>query len=270
MSWTVSAATEPGGKGDNEDWYGVAPGAAVVLDGLSSIGDTGCLHGTPWYVRELGTALLMKLSATTTPDPADALAAAISHTADLHRHTCNLTSTGTPSSTVALIRQVDAALQYLVLSDSSLVYESHNGVEVISDKSVSKVLQEEQQAVTRYPVGSPKHSNALKRLVQEQRKIRNTDEGYWVAAASPEAAHKAIVGYLPSSVRHCALLSDGAARLTESYGLETWEGLLRILQSDGPARVIEQVRDADAADAEGATHGRYKVSDDATAVYLQL
>jgi hypothetical protein len=45
----------------NEDWAGVlAPGLALVLDGLSApdgIG-TGCRHGTPWFVSQLGPRLL--------------------------------------------------------------------------------------------------------------------------------------------------------------------------------------------------------------------
>ena len=63
----------------------LAPGLAVVLDGLSAPDGTGtgCRHGTPWYVSQLGPRLL-----TLAADPAcslvDALAEAIRQVAGLH------------------------------------------------------------------------------------------------------------------------------------------------------------------------------------------
>jgi hypothetical protein len=51
----AALATEPGSPdAANEDWGGVlAPGLAVVLDGLSAPDGTGtgCRHGIPWYVN---------------------------------------------------------------------------------------------------------------------------------------------------------------------------------------------------------------------------
>ena len=51
-----------------------APGLAVVLDGLSAPDGTGtgCRHGTPWYVRQLGPRLL-----TLASDPSNSLADAL-------------------------------------------------------------------------------------------------------------------------------------------------------------------------------------------------
>ena len=55
-------ATDPGTPGwPNEDFTAVAPGAAVLLDGATTVprtADTGCVHGVAWYARTLGTALL--------------------------------------------------------------------------------------------------------------------------------------------------------------------------------------------------------------------
>jgi hypothetical protein len=58
----AAIATQAGSQeSPNEDWAGVlAPGLAVVLDGLSAPDGTGtwCRHGTPWYVSQLGPRLL--------------------------------------------------------------------------------------------------------------------------------------------------------------------------------------------------------------------
>src|SRR5918995_1797402 len=57
----------------NDDWAGAtSTGIAVVLDGLSESGPTGCRHGTGWYVHQLGSHLLNRAA-----DPAVTLADAV-------------------------------------------------------------------------------------------------------------------------------------------------------------------------------------------------
>lgn len=47
----------------NEDFVAAAAGAVVVLDGCGlPLGtDLGCVHGTAWYARSLGTRLLARM-----------------------------------------------------------------------------------------------------------------------------------------------------------------------------------------------------------------
>jgi hypothetical protein len=95
----AALATQPGSPdAANEDWAGVlAAGLAVVLDGLSAPDGTGtgCRHGTPWYVSQLGPRLLA-LAADPARSLADALAEAIRQVAGLHSG-CDLHHPGTPS-----------------------------------------------------------------------------------------------------------------------------------------------------------------------------
>ena len=61
----ISLATAPGSPDHpNEDWIGATADTVVVLDGLSAPAgfDSGCLHGTVWYVRRLGGRLLQLAS----------------------------------------------------------------------------------------------------------------------------------------------------------------------------------------------------------------
>jgi hypothetical protein len=66
------------------------------------------------------------------------------------------------------------------------------------------------------------------------------------------------------------LLSDGASRLVDPFGLATWEELLALLDENGPDELLRQVRAAEAGDPEGRQWPRTNRSDDATAVYLDL
>ena len=58
---TVQFATMPG-RDDrpNEDFAGAFPDCAVLLDGAGGPSEmpSGCIHGTNWYVRQLGARLL--------------------------------------------------------------------------------------------------------------------------------------------------------------------------------------------------------------------
>jgi hypothetical protein len=80
----AAVATQAGSPdAANEDWAGVlAPGLAVVLDGLSAPDGTGtgCRHGTPWFVSQLGQRLLT-LASDPTRSLVDALAEAIGQVA---------------------------------------------------------------------------------------------------------------------------------------------------------------------------------------------
>jgi hypothetical protein len=73
-----------------------------------------------------------------------------------------------------------------------------------------------------------------------------------------------------TSLYRAALLSDGASRLVDPFGLATWDELLALLEESGPKELLRQVRAAEAVDPEGRQWPRTKRIDDATAVYLVL
>ena len=58
----LTMATDPGSPGwPNEDYACIGPGAAVLLDGSTTVprdADIGCVHGVAWYARTLATTLL--------------------------------------------------------------------------------------------------------------------------------------------------------------------------------------------------------------------
>jgi hypothetical protein len=269
----AAIATEAGSPdAPNEDWAGVlAPGLAVVLDGLSAPDGTGtgCRHGTPWYVGQLGPRVLAQAA-----DPArslvDALAEAIGQVASLHPG-CDLKHPGTPSATMVLLRAHDEGADYLALADAVLLLDTTDGLKVVSDERVNRLAGKEREAANRVPTGSALKLRRRAQLTRALRRARNRPGGYWVAGADPQAASQAVTGSLPGKTLHRAvLLSDGASRLVDPFGLATWEELLALLEESGPEELLRQVRAAEAVDPEGRQWPRTKRSDDAAAVYLTL
>ncbi len=269
----VTCASAPGGDRLNEDAAHVTATTAVVLDGLSAPAGLpmACTHGTPWFVRQLGLRLVEHAADPERPLPA-ALAEAIEDVNALHADTCALDQEAVPASTVAMIRTRPGALDYLVLSDSTLVLDLGTaGIKTVTDKSVEQVAGAEMRAALHQPTGTADHARRVAELVTVQRRLRNRAGGYWVASTVPAAAEHSIAGTIPlAHVRRVALLTDGASRLADSFGLLTWPQLLDMLHETGPQGLITQTREAEESDPAGARWPRFKRSDDATAAYAKF
>ena len=213
----------------NEDFAAVAPGAAVLLDGATTVPrgrDTGCRHGVAWYARTLGGLLLAGITADPVVPLSEALATAIGVVRDRHAGSCDLDNPATPAATVTAVRAGPGGLDLLALSDSVLLAD-YGG--------------------------------------QEPVVITDTHPA---ARADPGAAGQARTGRLPAAgLRAIALLSDGATRIADRYGVLGWPELAAVLAGPGPGELITQVRAVEATDPDGARWPRLKRSDDATIVY---
>lgn len=267
----ASIATEPGSVRANEDWAGATMHAAIVLDGITTPAElgTGCTHTTPWYVSNLGALVLSAAEANPDLPLCEVVADGIRRVASLHVDTCDLAHPGTPSSTVALVRERGGSLEYLVLSDATVVIDRPGGVEAVTDKRVEDVAGAERAAAQEQPPGSPARQRLMQQLVTEQRRHKNQPGGYWVAGADPDAAKHAVTGSCGDAKR-AALLTDGAATLAADYKLVDWVGLLDLLHAGGASSLIRHVRWAEADDPDARRWPRYKRSDDAAAVYLEF
>jgi hypothetical protein len=272
MQLTLAIQPAPGAAA-NEDFVAAAPEGVVVLDGASVPDglEIGCHHGTVWFVQQLGTTLLTLL--VTEPDrPLPAvLSQAIGVVAGRHADTCDLTHPGTPSAAVAILRERRQLVDYLVLADAIVVLDLPGGVQVVTDDRLAQLATVEHAAMHQQPTGTAVHRQRYAELMTELQRQRNSDDGYWVASSKPQAADHALGGTLDRGELHrAAVLTDGATRLTDRFGLLDWAGLLDVLQRSGPASLIEQVRDAERSDPEGRRWPRSKRHDDATAVFCRF
>jgi hypothetical protein len=251
----ITAATEPGHPPtENEDWLGVGSRSIVVLDGVTVPGGmaSGCRHGTPWYVRQLG-ARLLALAETGAVPLAAALGQVIEAVAAAHPE-CDLESLGAPSAAVAMLRVDGTSAGYLALADVSIALESDAGLQVVTDDRVSS-------SVAGLDWSGP---DAAARIAERRAAHRNRDGGYWVAAADPAAAVHAVTGSVSGLVR-AAVLTDGAARAADMIGM-SWASVI----ATDAAGIIAAVRAAEARDPACERWPRFKVSDDATAVTREL
>lgn len=262
----VSAATSPGSdQAPNEDAVCSSSHVAVVVDGVTAPAglETGCIHGTAWYAHQLATCVV-STSENSAVDLRAALREAIALVAGSHGDSCDLSADGTPSATIAVVRENGGRVEYLVLSDATVAIATDGQVEVITDERHLALLAEPKRAVQSAPAGSEEREELLRNLVTTQRKLRNVPGGYWLAGAAPGAAEHALCGSLPINDGLCvAAMTDGAARLVDMFEAQAWPDALRELRKSGPDEWIRRVRDLEATDVTLTRWPRYKISDDA-------
>ncbi|WP_346120964.1 protein phosphatase 2C domain-containing protein [Micromonospora coerulea] len=246
-------ATAPGSDRPNEDHIIVGAGHAIVLDGVTQLPDldTGCVHGPAWLVRELGDCLARALTAGPTVSLELILATAIDQMRGRHAGRCDLSNPHSPSSTVAMVRARGEQVDYLVLCDSSVVFENVDGLTVVHDDRTDTL-----PAYDRHTVG----------------RLRNRPGGFWVASTDPAAAAEAVTGSVArSGLRRLLLCTDGISRLTEFFQFG-WTDVFRIAERSGPRAVIDAVRryETDRPDLlVRVGRGPVKRHDDATLAVLR-
>lgn len=249
-------ACEAGDAGRNEDLALATPDFAAVFDGVTALPGmaTGCVHDPAWYVRRLAGQLLAGHTAEPARPLTDLLATAIAAVRRDHGPDCD--PSGSPQATVCLLRAGPVRTEYLVLGDSSLVLEQSGRIDVVTDQ--------------RHVEFAPKPGPLRARVpaLVEARRHANQPNGYWIAAAEPEAAYHALTGAVPRDrLVRAALLTDGVSCAVDAYRLMDWAELLDLARTRGPYHVISLVRDAERADPDGVRLPRYKRHDDAAIVY---
>jgi hypothetical protein len=268
-SFTVHAATDPGSSGKpNEDHHHTTGDIVVLADGATSRTENGCEHGVAWFAQTLCGHIAEHAQHAATLR--GALADAIDATAAAHPD-CDLTHPGTPSATVGIVRAYQGdAIEWLVLGDVSLIIDTADGI-AVHTQSVDHIGQTERDAATALPIGHPERNRHLVAMKQVMNAQRNTDGGYWVAAADRRAAYRVASGIIPAAVvRRMLLLSDGAAALAEVYAATDAAGLLDLAETEGPETIIKQVRSIEEADPTATAYPRTKVGDDATAITIAV
>ncbi len=260
----VAMATSPGHDRPNEDFVGAVPGAAVLLDGAGIPGSEAvCSHGVAWYAHTLGATVLGHLSREPCRDLAAALADAIDQVAGQHRHTCDLASPISPQATAAIVRYGDDRLDFLVLADVFVVLDSPGSEpQVLTDPREVDARNDVSSRLQGLTLGTPEYERAMLSATDELRARRNRPGGYWVAKDDPEAAAQAVTGSFPlDQVGGAALLSNGAGRIVDPYGLAEWPTVLDLIRAKGPDEIIRRVREAETDK---------RSSDDATAAFCDL
>lgn len=239
----VNWATEQGSaERGNEDFVAAAAGAVVVLDGCGlPLGtDLGCAHGTAWYSRSLGVRLLARML-----DGLGPLAGPpVGPPEGMHR----------PGERPLVARLAGA------IADVAAAHRSGCDLSAPTTPAATVLAVRVRGEWADYLVLA---DSTL--LLDGPGGVQEITGGPYYAAADPSVAEAAITGTVPVvDLRRVFLLTDGATRLADTFGVTDWTGLAELAVRPGPAGLIERTREIERTDPRAVRWPRAKVHDDAT------
>jgi hypothetical protein len=258
---TYACVPAPQG-GANEDRFRTGDGWALVLDGAGRYpGRTGgCVHPVTWVVEHLAGHISGQLATRDDKTLVEVVREGIRLTMADHGPTCDLTDPLSPGAALALVRVQTDVVEWLVLGDCAVAVER---------RSPAEPLVTIDDRVDHLPAAPITDAEVRTYDPDFVATLRNRPGGFWVAAASPEAADEALTGQAAlADVRQVLVCSDGVTRLTERHGW-TWSAMFEHAGRNGPSALVDAVRDADAADPD-PRRWRGKAHDDATAALIRL
>lgn len=252
----------------SEDVVVVLPNAVVLLDGATTLDPA--LPSGGWYASRLAGELSGRLVGYPDADVADLLAAAIKSVARDH----GLIPGESPSSTVAVLRWNDRVVEGLVLADSPIVAFTADGPAPLVDNRLASMprgagYRDRLAAGAGY---DDDHLVALRDAATSMSRRRNTDDGFWVAEADPDAAHYAERATWPRAGLTTVLMaSDGVSCGVDTYRVfPDWTAVRDLAAERGPEAVLDRVRAAENDDPHGTRWPRAKPHDDQALVVVDF
>jgi hypothetical protein len=171
-----------------------------------------------------------------------------------------------PTAAATWVRAKNGKIEGATLGDSIAILRPPSGdVSVFGE--TSKAAQEQ---------GRAKHVMVMtpeERLqwLRDVRAIHNTAKGYWVFGVQPEAAAHIVhqTAAAPAGTR-VLVMTDGFYRLVSPYGRYTDAQLIQAVSERGLGALMNELRGMEASPEDDAKIGRFKTSDDATALLLEV
>lgn len=252
----------------SEDVVVVLANAVLVLDGATTLLPGRRSGG--WYATLLAGQIAGRLTGYPDMDLADLLAAAIQALAREQ----GLVPGDAPASTVAMVRWSDESIEGLVLGDSPIVAVAGDGPRVLADERLATLPRTGPGYRSRLRAGGgygDDHVAALRTSAVGVDRLRNTEGGYWVAEADPDAAYHAVRDtWARDDVRQLLLASDGVSCAVDDYGILDWPAAVELVTTGGAQAMLDAVRAAEEEDRDGARWPRPKPHDDQALVVVDF
>jgi len=262
----------------NEDAFQHRADAAVVLDGATMLGD-GLMPGPSdaAWIAQFGARRLMahlgegngarKALRATLADAQKSFEA-------LRRHEPE-EMWQTPCASMMLAVQNEAGLELLWFGDcAALIKQGDMPVMVVGETLDKRVVEAERaRAMAKEKAISPAASLSRPEFIDALRKSRNrvNSGNNWLFSPDVRAASHAVRRLVKVAAGSTLLLAtDGFLALASDYGAYGVDGLMAAAMDKGLAVLGEELRAIEAGDAGGDRFPRFKKSDDATALLIEV
>lgn len=171
-----------------------------------------------------------------------------------------------PTAAMTWMRARNGKLEGATLGDTlAIVRQPSGAISLIGDGDKPA---DEQARAKKVMAMTPE--DRLKWL-QDLRAVHNTSKGYWIFGVQPDAAGHVVHQSVdcPPGTR-ALLVTDGFYRLVSPYGRYGDANLIDIASERGLGVLMSELRGMEANAADDAKIGRFKTSDDATALLVEF
>ncbi len=262
------------GTGDDRYVFDEAAGWACVIDGATDVGpvrifskaESDAARFAELFAAEL---LVAPVEALETPQAyfkrmLPKLRAAVEKELRVPLKDAPLSSY--PTAAATWVRVKGGKIEGATLGDAVVIVRTPDG-KVTTFGETSKPAEEQVRA-----------KRVMAMTVEDRRKwlqgvraIHNTEKGYWVFGVQPEAAAHIVyqISDAPPGTRVLAM-TDGFYRLVSPYGRYTDAELIEAASAKGLGALVAELRGMEASPEDDAKIGRFKTSDDATALLIEV
>jgi hypothetical protein len=262
----------------NDDAFGHAESAAVVLDGATSLGDP-LMPGdsdAAWLAHFGARRLMAHVRDGDAPLGAlrHALADAKKSFEALRRHAPK-EKWQTPAASMMFVADSADGFDALAFGDCvALVRRPDKTVEIVGEAFDKKAAEARRAAKLAKEAGvAPAADSNLVQFLPALRAARNrlNSGSHWAFSPDEHAADHVAQSHVAAPRGTVVLLaSDGFLAIASDYGRYTAHTLLDKAIAKGLGILADELREIEDADPQGHKHPRFKKSDDATAVLLKL
>lgn len=260
----------------NEDSFAQNQSVALVMDGATMLGDPlmpGASDAA--WIAQFGARRLM--AHLQDQEPKKALRAAMAD-AEKSFNALRLRDMDAqwqmPCASVMLAARHEKGLEFLWLGDCGAILAQGGAVSVIGE-TVAKRAEEGSRArkVAEEKMVSPAAPGVRVQFLEHLRAARGrvNSGNYWLFTPDKRAAAHARRRIVKAEAGALLLLaSDGFLALAADYGVYDVGGLIAAAKAKGLATLGEELRAIENDDAGGDRFARFKKSDDATALLLEI
>lgn len=173
-----------------------------------------------------------------------------------------------PSFTVVMIRQIGQRLQYFLLGDSGFIIKSKDKIEHFTDERLQQFNDRNKKVMEQLKASVSLKDPKLLKVLQEQRKLMNTEEGYWIGSIDGKGISRGITGEITLKGNTRILcFSDGYSRIFDLFhAIDINDFSLEEAFVD---KTIRQIREIEEKDSNSSLYPRPKKSDDLSVILVE-
>lgn len=265
---------------DNADWFGVGTDTILLLDGAApraAPAVSSFANDTVWFVRRFVEVYGPAGLALDTAEALEQIERCRAQLDGEYRAMCrqsDLTPSETPFSCLAVARDHADCIELINMGDLTTLIRTSDGVRRFGSSTVrdldAQAIELLRAELERGVVPhAARVANVWPRL-EAHRALRNVLPGYDVLDVNFCATgHAERLVCARHSVQACMLMSDGFYRLVDTFGLYDDDSLFLAAERNGLGALLEELRAAEASDAQCVRNPRFKPSDDATALLFK-